>query len=192
MPLIETLGVILTSATAKTVARFIDDKISEYIRQKFGGKATAEIAALKKEVETLKQQLEKKSADNITDDEVEALRKKISQIELKQSPLPAEIISNEVFQKWSEKEAPVEEQARLAARQLEVLIDQADAVGIPTQKRLQMVDVAAAIMANCEELEQARFTARLTGSRADKEQEKNAAIQLRKNIYQARDFLRGY
>ena len=193
MPLIETLGILLTSATAKTVAKFVDDKISEYIRQKLGNKPSPEIAAMKKEIEGLKQQLEGKELDKVTADEVEELRKKVVQIEQKQSPLPAEIISNEVFQRWSEKDqVPVEDQALLVVRQLEVLIDKAAELVVPDQKRFQLQQLAATIQENREDLENARFTARLSGSRTDKDQEKSLGILLRKNIYQARDFLKGY
>ena len=193
MPLIETLGIILTTATAKTVARFVDEKISDYIRQKFGNKPTPEIAAMKKDIENLKQQLEAKDPGKVTADEVEELRKKVNLIEFKQSPLPADIISNDLFQKWSEKDqVPVEDQAMLVVRQIEVLIDRAGDLGVPDAKRFQLQQLAATIQENCGDLAGARFTARLSGSRADKDQEKNLGILLRKNLYQARDFLKGY
>lgn len=193
MPLIETLGLLLTSATAKTVAKFVDEKISEYIRKKLGNKPSPEIEAMKKEIESLKQQLEAKAASQITPDEVELLRQKLQNIQAQHTPLPAEIISIEVFQRWSESEqAPVEDQALIVVRQLEVLIDKAGELGVPDARRIQLQQLAAAIQENREDLENARFTARLTGSRADKDQEKSLGILLRKNIYQARDFLKGY
>lgn len=193
MPLIETLGILITSATAKSIAKFLDEKIGDYIRQKFGNKPSPEVAAMKKEIEGLKQQLETKEADKVTPDEIQELRKKLNQIESQQSPLPAEIVSNEVFQKWSAKDqVPVEDQAMIVVRQLDILIDRAGEVGVPDQKRLQLQQIAAAIQENRDDFKNARFTARLTGARADKDQEKNLGILLRKNIYQARDFLKGY
>lgn len=139
MPILETLSTVLNSAVAASVAKFLSEKIVEYIRDKYGNSPPEEMVKLKKEIESLKNQLETKDREEITAAQVEGLKQTIIQIEQNRGLLPPVIISGNAFQRWSEKEElSVVDQALIAKRQLEVLIDKAHELGIGDQKRFQL------------------------------------------------------
>lgn len=191
--LLETLGLILTSSTAKSVAKFVYEKVDEYVRDKLGNKPPDEVGKLKKEVEDLRDKLESKDRDDITSTEVEELKRKIKQIEQGQSLLPANVISGEVFQKWSLQETlDTEDQALLIMRQLEVLLDKAGELGIKDRKRFQIQDICASLDFNIRKLKDVRLMVRRNDLRSDKEEEEKRELLLRQIIFQARDLLRGY
>lgn len=193
MPIIETLGLILTSSTAKSVAKFLYEKIDEYIHNKLGNKPSDEVAKLKNEVEELKTKMEAKDQEQITPAEVEALKQKVIQIEKSQSPLPANIVSGEIFQKWSEmSELDDEDQALLVRKQLEVLLDKANELAIKDRKRFEIQDVCASLDINLRKLKDARNNVRRRGLRADQDEEERREYLLKNTISLARDVLKAY
>lgn len=192
MPVIETLTLLATSATAKSVAKFLFERIDNYVSEKFAGKAEGEVAQMKQEVADLKYKLEAKSDEDVTQSDLDELKAKLSEIEKDQSPLPADIVSPAAFQKWSEKDLDVVDQAIIMQKQLEILVDKAGELKMPDMKKFQLQQLTATLQQNITDLKEARFTARLTGMRDDREREKSLGILIRKNIFQARDFLKGY
>jgi hypothetical protein len=191
--ILETLGVLLTTETAGSVAKFLFEKVEGYIREKLGGNAPTEIENLKTQVKELKEKLEAKSREEVTVSEVEELKQTVQQIEQTKTPVPANIISAEIFQKWSEKDNldPIE-QALIVRRQLQVLMDKAVESGINENKRFEIQDTAINIDQKIRNLKEAKRTARLTGFRDDRDEKEKTEMLLRRNIIQARDLLRGY
>lgn len=193
MPLIETLGILITSATAKTVVKFVDEKISDYIRQKFGNKPSPEIAAMKKEIEDLKSKLDAKEKNDITTAEVDELRVKVTQIEQMHSALPSNIISGDIFQAWSEKgELDIEDQALIIRKQLEILMDKAGALGLKPEKRHRIQDKATSIIVTTKNLRESREKARDSDLTKDKEEVVRLERLLQNIVFQSRDLLKGY
>ncbi|MFQ5584238.1 MAG: hypothetical protein ACE5GL_07370 [Calditrichia bacterium] len=192
MPVIETLTLLATSATAKSVAKFLFERIDNYVSEKFAGKAEGEVARLKQEVEDLKYKLEAKSDEDVSQSDLDELKATLSEIEEDQSPLPADIVSPAAFQKWSEKDLDIVDQAIIMRKQLEILVDKAGELNMPDMKKFQLQQLTATLQQNITDLKESRFTSRLTGMRDDREREKSLGILIRKNIFQARDFLKGY
>jgi len=193
MALLETLGIILTSETAGSVAKFLYEKVENYIREKFGNKSPDEVEELKTEIEELKNKLESKEKEDVTESDVEEVRETITHIEKTESQIPPEIISADVFKKWSESdELDVTDQALIVRRRLQILMDKAAELGIKENKKYEIQDTAVNIDQKISRLKQAVSTARLTGFRDDKEEVEKTEMLLRKNIFQAKDLLKGY
>ncbi|MGH7902015.1 MAG: hypothetical protein ACRENZ_09795, partial [Thermodesulfobacteriota bacterium] len=165
MPIFETLTLILTSETAIGVAKFLYEKVEGYVREKFGNKPPDEdkVIQLKKEIEDLKDRIESKGKGEIPLADVEELRERITQIEKNQTPLPSTIISPDIFQKWTEEgELDVEDQALIIRKELEILLDRADDLGIKDRKRFQIQDILSSINVNVSKLKSARMKARIS------------------------------
>lgn len=193
MFILETLSLVLTSETAKSVARFLYEKVGEYVSDRFGDNPSEEVERLEKEIEDLKNKLESKDSNQVTQNELDELKEKVTRIEQKDSPLPPEIVSGEVFQKWTEKgNLDFEDQASIVMRQIKVLMDKAGELGVNEQKRFEIQQVFSSLGVNLKNLKEAKWTARLSGLRSDKEDGTRMEMLLVRNIHQARDLLKGY
>ncbi|RPI69294.1 MAG: hypothetical protein EHM47_13590 [Ignavibacteriales bacterium] len=71
-------------------------------------------------------------------------------------------------------------------------MDKAAELGIKENKKYEIQDTAVNIDQKISRLKQAVSTARLTGFRDDKEEVEKTEMLLRKNIFQAKDLLKGY
>lgn len=193
MALLETLGIILTSETAGSVAKFLYEKVEKYIREKFGNNPPDEVEDLKNQVEELKNKLETKEKEDVTNSEVEEVKKTVRKIEQTETQVPAEIISPEVFRKWSESdELDIEDQGIIARRQIQILIEKSNELNIKASKQFEIQDVAANIDRMLKNFKKARLDARLSGLRDDEEKEGKLEMQLRRNIFHANNLLKGY
>ena len=189
---LEILGSILATSTAKSVIDFVDDRISEYISKKFGNKPPEDIEALKKEVKELKTKLETKEKDDITQTDVEDVNKTIMKIKQKQSSLPDIIISDSIFQAWSERKLEIEDQALLLKRKLELLIDNSEELlikGINFQNIKEMIET---IDISLSEMSEAKRRARRFRLTSDEEKARAAEISLRDTIIDAGIFVKPY
>ncbi len=182
---LEILGTILVTSTAKSVIKFLDEKVAEYISKKFGNKPPADVETLKKEVEELKVKLEAKEKDEINQTDVEKLRKTITEIEQKQSYLPDKIISDSIFQEWSEKKLDPEDQAPIVIRELEMLLEKSRELKISEGKRWDIRKIINAIDLNLEDINKARTDVE-TGF-ADPQELRKYKMYLKQSIFAARD-----
>jgi hypothetical protein len=193
MALIETLSIILTSATAKTVAKFVDEKIGEYIRHKLGGKPSAEVAKLQTDIETLKKQLEAKEKDEVSAAEVNELMARVTQIEQMHTTLPPTIISGEAFQSWSERgDLDIEDQALILRKQLQMVMDRSAELGLKQEQRYRVQDKASSIIVTMKNLREAREKARDTDLNKDKEEVVRLERLMQNLVFQTRDLLKAY
>ncbi len=191
---LEILGAILATSTAKSVAKFLDEKLTEYVNKKFNNKPPVDIEALKTEVEQLKEKLEAKKKDDITQTDVDELQKTVMKIEQKQNSLHDAIISDSILQEWSlRKERDVDDQAALVKRELEVILDKAKDLKIAEKKRWEIQDILVAIEMNLKEMVEAEKKARKYPGLVSAEQKaKEAEIGLRNTIFEATEYLKPY
>ena len=190
MAILETIGLILTSETAGSVAKFLYEKVEGYIREKLKGNKSSEVENLRNQVKDLKDKLASK--EKSSESEVEELKQTIQKIE-QTNTVPAEIISVDIFKKWSESnELDLVAQAILVKRQLEILYDKALEIGVNDKKRYQIQSKIAIIGQQSELFRDAQSKAADTGSRDDEQERDRIDRLLRENLIRARDLLRGY
>ena len=195
MAFLETIGLLLTSQTAGSVAKFLYEKVEGYIREKLGGKPSGEVENLKKQVEELKNKLEAKEKDDVTASEVEELKQTVERIEKNESPVPANIISPDVFQKWSEDKnnvPDVEDQALILRRQLHVILEKASELGIKDKIRFRIQDLTVSIEQKIRNLKEYRQELNYNDNLKNRERVDETERSLAKNLLSARDILRGY
>ncbi len=195
MVVLEILGSIIATSTAKSVIKFVDEKVGEYISKKFGNKPLPDdIEALKKEVQELKEKLEVKKRDEINQGDVEQLQKTITKIEQKQSYLPDKIISNSIFQEWSTREeGDVEDQAPIIKKELETILNRTRELKISDRKRWEIQDMIIAVDMNLKEMTEAKREAKKFRGLVSAEQKaKEAEIGLRSTIFEAANYLKPY
>lgn len=191
MVFFETVTALLSSGTAVSVAKFVFEKVMDYIKDKPEQETSKDILELKNEMEILKNQLESKDREEISNDEVNQLKEKVEKIEQGKVFLPKELVSANEFKKWSEKEdLDIEDQAYILAKQMEILLDKSDEFGLKDQKKFQLNQLAATIKTNLDTFREARFTAQLSGLSSDKQEQIKLETLVRKNIFQGRDYLK--
>jgi len=191
MVFFETVTAILNSGTAVSVAKFVFDKVIDYIKSEPAKEASPDIVELKNEIEVLKNQLEAKDRDDISDAEVNQVKEKIEKIEAGQSSLPREIVSTEEFKKWQEKEdLDIEDEALILMREVEYLIENANEMNLKDQKKFELNQLAATIGVNLKGYKEARFSAQLSGLSSDKQEQIRLETLVRKNIFQVKDYLK--
>ncbi|VVB95938.1 Uncharacterised protein [uncultured archaeon] len=147
---IEILGSILATSTSKSVIKFLDDRVAEYIGKKFANTPPKDFEALKKEIEELKLKLDAKESVKVSPADVEEVNKTITKIEQKQSLLPDKIITDSFFQEWSEKQ-DIEHQAPIVLRKLELLVDNSREK-MSNTKYWEIMDIKNAINMNLEDM----------------------------------------
>lgn len=196
MALLETIGIVLTTKTAGSVAKFLYEKVEGYIQDYLKGKNDIETGDIKQEAENLKDlkdKIESKGDEEATDSEVEELKETVQRIEQNKSPIPAIVISPEVFQKWSENEnLDIQEQAVLEIQKLQVLRDKAVEFSIAEKKKDQIRNILVIIEQQKDELKEIRERYDSTGFQDDKFEARRIENLLRGNLYKARDLLKGY
>jgi|GEM_PF-4125227 len=194
MALLETIGVILTSQTAGSVAKFLYEKIEGYIREKFANKkAPDEVEKLKAEIEELKNKLEAKEKEEVTESEVEEVRQTISHIEKTETPLPPEVISPDAFRKWSEAgDLNVEDRALIVLRQLHLLLEKAPELVIKDRDRYKIQEMTASIEQKLRNHKRDLFKYEQTPSTKNREMVEETESLLTKNLLMANDILKEY
>lgn len=189
---LEILGTILATSTAKSVIKFVDEKITDYVSKKYGNKPPDDIEALKKEIEELKVKLETKEKDEITQTDIDEINKTIAKTKQKQVLLPDTIISDSIFQEWYEKNLDVENQVPIVIKKLEKLIDAAKELNISEEHRLIIQNYKTIIQVDIKEMIEARRKARMFRLTVYEEKAKGAEISLRSNILDAENLLKPY
>ncbi len=192
MVVFETLASMLATTTAKSVIKFLDEKVAEYINKKFGGKPPSDIESLKKEVEELKVKLEAKESTELTETDIEEVSKAVTKVEQKQKSFSETIISDSMFREWSETKLYVEDQAPVVKRELEMLINKAKELKISERKRWDIQDMIIALDMNLNDMIEAKRRVRKFRLTSDEEKSRAAEIALRDTIFEARNFLEPY
>ena len=186
----EILGAVLVTSTAKTVIKFLDEKVADIVNKKFGNKPPGEVEALKKEVEELKAKMDSKKESDIVQTDIEEIRNTITKI--KQKSLPDAIISYSSFQEWGEKNLSIEEQVPIAASELEMLISKAKELDISDEECTEIQDIKVAIPTNFKAMKEAKRMYRLFHLEEYEQKAKAAEITLRGNIIMAEDYFKNY
>lgn len=192
---LEILGTILATSTAKSVIKFVDEKITDYVNKKYGNKPPGDIEVLKREIEELKGKLDTKEKADITQIDVEDMKKAIIKIEQRQSSLPDAIISDSNFLEWSDRkleENDLEDQAPIVRKELEILLAKTKELKISEKNRWRVQNIRVAIDMNLNEMLDARGWTEMRHLTADEEKAKLAEIALRNTLYEARNTLKPY
>ncbi|MGI9533887.1 MAG: hypothetical protein ACR2NW_02955 [Thermodesulfobacteriota bacterium] len=199
MPVIETLSLLVASETAKSLAKFLWEKvdpiISETIKSRFGGNKPDdnELSKLKTEVKELKDRFDSIDVKDLTSEDVEELKQKFEEIEQNQTPIPSDAISGEVFQQWSERsDLDDEDKALLLKKELELLLDKAEELQLKNSKRYEIQDVHTSIVLNIRRLKEAVKEARGKDDILLNQQINRQEELLRNSIWLARDLLKGF
>lgn len=193
MALLETIGIILTSETAGSVAKFLYEKVETYIREKFGNKSPDEVEELKSQIEELKNKLEAKDKEDVTESDVEEVRNTIANIEKTETPVPSEIISADVFRRWSESgNLNVEDQALLIRRQLYILLERAAELGLKERDRFKVQDITVSIEQKLRNLKRDVYKYEQTPNTKNRELMEETESLLGKNLLMARDIIKAY
>lgn len=187
----EILGSILATSTAKSVIKFLDDRVAEYIGKKFENTPPRDIEALKKEIEELKLRLEAKEDYEVSQTDVEEVNSTLSKIDQKQISLSDKIISVSIFQEWS-KNLDIEDLAPILNRELNVLVDKAKELKISDKKRYEIQNLINALFMNYNDLITARRQFQMTLLPAYDQQAKLSEIALRNTIQEAKNYLKFY
>jgi site-specific recombinase XerC len=191
MVFFETITAVLNTGTAVSVAKFVFEKVMDYINNKPAKEASPDIVELKNEIEVLKNQMEAKDREDISEAEVSQIKEKIEKIEIGASSLPREIVSADEFKRWLEKEdLEIEDEALILKRELEYLIENANEMGLKDQKKFELNQLASTIGVNLQGFKEARFSAQLSGLSSDKQEQIRMETLVRKNIFQIKDYLK--
>lgn len=148
MPIVESLVALLTSSTAKSVGKYLYQKVDGYFKSKHGALAAEEKATLERQIKELKRinneiQNKIKGKTEVTQKEVDDLKHRVIDIEelQKKKKLPEVLISPKLFEQWIEKE-DLEDRALIARRELDVLIEKALEMGVKETKRWELEEVS--------------------------------------------------
>lgn len=199
MPIFESLVALLTSSTAKSVGKFLFQKIDGYLKKKYGAITEEEKAELERQLEELKRirdQIESKieTPTGVTQNEVNDLKQRVVDIEelQKKKILPEVLISPELFDKWRVGE-PIEDQAFIVKKQLDVLIDKCIQMRVRETKRWELEEVSNNLEMYVNSLIEARRKARKAPDiDMFKQDMKVAEIALRTNLKTAKPLIREY
>ena len=203
MPILELLGgtliTIVSSETAKSVAKFLWEKVdpvlTETINETFGSNAPDddEMVTLKSEVQDIKEKLESMDQEDITAEDLNTLKQTIEKIEQSQTPVPSDAISGAVFQKWSERsDLDDEDKALLLKKELELILDNAEELKLKDSKRYEIQDVHSSIVLNIRRLKKAVKEARGKDDILLNQQINRQEELLKNSIWLARDLLKGF
>jgi hypothetical protein len=142
---------ILASSTAQAIIKYLDHQLGDYIGKKYpkeapeNSEALKDFKALKEEIQEMKTKLASAEASKA---DVEKIRNTIINIEKKQSTSSDNIGSNLSFLIWSEKKLAIEDQAPIAERKLQMLLDETREPRINIEKRLEIEKYMALIDTN--------------------------------------------
>lgn len=173
----------------------MDEKINDYVSKKYGNKPPGDIEALKKEVEELKGKIDTKEKADITQIDVEDMKKAITKIEQRQSSLPDAIISDSNFLEWNDRkleENDIDGQAPIVRKELEILLTKTKELKISDKNRWRIQNISVAIDMNLNDMIKwtEMFETHLLSIYNEKAT--SAEIALRNSLYLARNTLKPY
>jgi len=196
MPIFESLVALLTSSTAKSIGKYLYQKIDGYLRSRYETIPAEEKVALEKKIEELKRindEIKNKTETDteVTQDEVYHLKQKVDEIEglQKKKELPEVLISPELFQEWIRGE-DIEDRAFVAKRELDVVIDKARKMGAKQRKLWDLEDISNRLVMHVDSLREARRELRKDPNRFTAQQkEMEAKIAIDNNLGLAKEAL---
>jgi len=193
---LEILGSIIATSTAKSVIKFVDEKVADYVSKKYGNKPPEDIETLMKEVEELKGKLDAKQKDEVTQTDVEEMRKSIIKIGQRQSSLPDTIISDSSFLEWNDMklgvEMDIEGQAPIVRREMEILLAKTKELKISEKNRWRVQNILVAIDMNLNDMKKWIEMFQMQPLSVYDDKAKLAEIALRNTLYEARNTLKPY
>ncbi len=189
---LDIVGSIVATSTVKTVAKFLDDRIAEYIGKKFDNTPPGDYDALKKEIEKLKIELESKDNNKISPSDIVQVNNAIIKIAQKQSSSSDKIISDSIFLEWSRKEERnLEEQAHIEEKKLEMLANNAKTLKIPSNAIWRDIQPTRSIIyTNLDDWERA-VRDEQTG-RVNHEKVRDYQMKLQNSIFASREIFDRY
>lgn len=193
---LEILGSIIATSTAKSVIKFVDEKVADYVSKKYGNKPPADIEALVKDVKELKEKLDEKQKDEVTQIDVEEMRKSIIKIGQRQSSLPDTIISDSNFLEWNDMklrvEMDIEGQAPIVRRELEILLSKTHELKKSEKNSWRIQNILVAIDMNLNDMKKWIEMFQMQPLSIYDDKAKLAEIALRNTLYEARNTLKPY
>lgn len=187
---IEIITSLLATSTAKAIAKFLDDKVGEYISKKFDDKPPSELGTLKREIEELKTSLQDKKSTEVSQVDIQEISNAIAKIEQRQSSSSDKIITDSIFLDWSNNKLDIESQALIARKELEMLLDSASKLKISENKRWDIRQIMSAIDLNLDDFTRARRQEEIgLGEHGDV---RKYEINLRHSIFAAKDLFEGF
>jgi hypothetical protein len=160
MAFLGSLVAFLSSATAKSIGKFLYDRIEAFVSAKSSSLNAQDKAKLKTqsdELKTINNNIEANKNQTATEKELSDLREKIEELEQfqKKRKLPEALISPELFENWIEKE-PIEDKALVAHKRLDALIDWCIKNKIRESKRWEIEEVSNNLAMFTSNLREAR------------------------------------